>query len=55
MELAALVRLRESPWTYSGKNFDNIPTTYESHHEKTNNVVFEQVGHKLVCTVTEDG
>ena len=28
---------------------------FESHHEKTNNVVFEQVQHKPVCADTEDG
>ena len=28
--------------------------TFELPCEKTNNVVFEQVRHKLVCTVTED-
>ena len=28
---------------------------YEPRHQKTNNVVFEQVRHKLVCTITEDG
>ena len=28
---------------------------FELPHEKTNNVVFEQVQHKLVFTVTEDG
>ena len=28
---------------------------YEPHHEKTNNVVFEQVQHKPSCTCTEDG
>ena len=27
---------------------------YEAHHEKTNNVVSEQVRHKPSCTVTED-
>ena len=27
----------------------------EPHHEKTNNVVFEQVQHKMVCTIIEDG
>ena len=31
-----------------------IPQT-EPRHEKTNNVVFEQVHHKLTCTVTEAG
>ena len=27
----------------------------ETSREKTNNVVYEQVGHKLACTSTEDG
>ena len=27
----------------------------EPPHEKTNNVVFEKVWHKLSCTSTEDG
>ena len=29
--------------------------TFEPHHEKTNNVVSEQVIHKLSCTSKEDG
>ena len=29
--------------------------TYEPPHVKTNNVVSEQVSHKLGCTSTEDG
>ena len=35
----------------------NHPTTplNELHHEKTNNVVSEQVQHKSSCTSTEDG
>ena len=28
---------------------------YEPCHEKTNNVVFEQVRHKPICRSTEDG
>ena len=34
----------------------NNAAEYNQHcHEKTNNVVFEQVRHKLSCTSTEDG
>ena len=29
-------------------------TIYKPRHEKTNNVIFEQVGHKPSCTGTED-
>ena len=36
-------------WYYGKK------TTYEPCHEKTNNVVLEQVRHKPSCTSTEDG
>ena len=39
---------------YSGGQSD-IYLTNELPHGKTNNVVFEQVRHKPVCTVTEDG
>ena len=31
----------------------NMVVHYEPRHEKTNNVVFEQVRHKLSCTSTE--
>ena len=32
-------------------NFNELlPSIYEPCHEKTNNVVFEQVGHKPSCT-----
>ena len=32
-----------------------VSASYEPPRGKTNNVVFEQVRHKLGCTVTEDG
>ena len=33
----------------------NHDSTNEPRHEKTNNVVSEQLGHKPSCTSTEDG
>ena len=32
-----------------------IKQRYEPHGDKTNNMIFQQVRHKLACTVTEDG
>ena len=39
----------------TGHNVESTPTRNEPHHEKTNNVVSEQVRHKLSCADTGDG
>ena len=43
------------PMQHVSSNVTKNTLAYELRHEKTNNVVFEQVRHKPSCTSTKDG